>query len=400
MASYSHRLCRSGKSAVCFFYFFVSQLFQVTTSILPANSTAATVNASACNLTQTYTSVIRSGWRPLAVVVTAVAMLCAGSGHTATDCGTIEIADGPERYSALLSNIDALILSYGFGCNAQRVGTDTIDALNAWLNHSKKAVISSFPLNSTGRPTDITAEATWLQSVNDQPVTDIGEGWWITPATVALHPELKTVLDVIEHPELFATDNDPSTGAFVGCPANTNCQLINANLFRAFQMQEKNWTLKTPASMADLDTSISTSIERDQNWFGYHGSPSAVIGRYELIKLDFGIEYTGDKNWDGCIARAVADCNEPKPSAWRPMQTHTFVTETFATSVPASVMAYLSVRRLPGAVISSLLAIQEDKKLSAEEVAIVFLKQHGDKWKTWVSADVADKITDALATPH
>ena len=334
------------------------------------------------------------------MVVTTIAVLCTGSVNAATDCGTVELANGTEAYADLLSNIDALILSDGFGCKVHRADIDAPDALDAWLNGSNKAIISSLPVNSNGRPASITTGATRLQSVNDQPVTDIGEGWWITAATVALHPELKTVLDVIEHPELFPTENDPSTGAFVGCPVNTECQLINTNLFRAFQMQEKNWKLTTPSSLSSLDTSISKAIEHDQNWFGYHSAPSAIIGRYELIKLDFGIEFTGDKNWDGCIARTIAECTEPKPSAWRPLQLHTFVTEALATSIPADVIAYLSMRELPGSVVSSLLAMQEDKKLNVEEVALVFLKQHGDTWKTWMSADVADKISEKLARPH
>jgi glycine betaine/proline transport system substrate-binding protein len=370
---------------------------------LLVNTPATTVNATNRNLTHTHTPVI---WRILAVVATVVATLYAGRGNATTDCGHIELArhvelnNGTEAYAHLLSAIDELILRDGFACSVNRVDMRTGDDQRAWPNVSEKAVISSFPVNSAGRPIGITADATWLQSVNQQPVTDVGEGWWITPATVELHPELKTVLDVIEHPELFPTDNDPSTGTFVGCPDNTNCQLINANLFRAFQMQEKNWKLTTPKTISDLDLSISAAVEQDQNWFGYHGAPSAIIGRYKLIKLDFGIEFTGDKNWDGCIARAVADCEEPKPSAWRPLHLHTFVTETFATSVPASVIAYLSVREVPGNVLSSLLAVQEDESLSVEDTAVEFLKQHSDIWKTWMSADVADKIVEALTSQH
>lgn len=359
------------------------------------NSPPSTVKAITSNLAQAFASVSMSGWRAIAFV----AALYAGSVSAAPECGSVELAGGSEAYSDLLSTVDALILSEGFGCSVELVEANTKDTLAAWLKQSTTAVISAMSVNSSGQPSAI-ADAAWLQSINDQPVTEVGEGWWITQATVELHPELKTVLDVLEHPELFAVKNNPATGTFVGCPLNTDCANKNANLFRAFQMQDKGWTLTTPDTMDNLDSSLGDAIELDQNWFGYQRSPSAVIGRFNLSKLDFGIEFTGDKNWNGCIARETTDCNDPKPSAWRPLQLRTFVTEAFATSVPTEVMAYLSTRELPGHAISSLLAIQQDEKLDTEATAKVFLQQYGDVWGAWMSADIAAKITEAVSTPH
>ena len=51
----------------------------------------------------------------------------------------------------------------------------------------------------------------------------------------------QTALDVINRPDLFPHPEDKSKGAFVGCPAGWACQLANANLFRAFEMEKKGW---------------------------------------------------------------------------------------------------------------------------------------------------------------
>ena len=77
--------------------------------------------------------------------------------------------------------------------------------------------------------------------MNKAPILGLGEGWWIPPFTAKAHPELKTVLDIIEHPELFPDSEDPSKGAFIGCPAGWGCQHVNNSLFRAFEMEKKGW---------------------------------------------------------------------------------------------------------------------------------------------------------------
>jgi len=53
------------------------------------------------------------------------------------------------------------------------------------------------------------------------------------------HPELKTVVDVLNRADLFPHPEDPPKGGFHTCPSGWGCQLANANLFRAFEMEKK-----------------------------------------------------------------------------------------------------------------------------------------------------------------
>ncbi len=101
-----------------------------------------------------------------------------------------------------------------------------------------------------------------LHVANDAPITGLGEGWWIPPHTANKHPELKTALDILKRPDLFPDKEDPSKGAFIGCPAGWGCQLANANLFRAFEMEKKGWVLVDPGSAAGLDGSMAKAVER------------------------------------------------------------------------------------------------------------------------------------------
>ena len=63
-------------------------------------------------------------------------------------------------------------------------------------------------------------------------------------------------------------------------------------------------------------------------------------------------------------------------------------------------MAYLSARALPGNIVSSLLAMQQDEKINAGAAASEFFRQHRELWIDWMEAEVAGKITDAISTPH
>ena len=95
-------------------------------------------------------------------------------------------------------------------------------------------------------------------------------------------------------------------------PAGWGCQLTNANLFRAFEMEKKGWVLVDPGSAAGLDGSLAKAVERGQNWFGYYWSPTALAGKYSLVKIPFGVPFAGSDNWDGCIVKPEQDCARPE----------------------------------------------------------------------------------------
>ena len=187
-------------------------------------------------------------------------------------------------------------------------------------------------INAVRNPLAMATKEGRLHSVNDGPITGLGEGWWIPPHTAKKYPELKTVLDILKRPDLFPYQEDKSKGAFIGCPAGWGCQLTNANLFRAFKMKEKGWVLVDPGSAAGLDGSMAKAVERGQNWFGYYWSPTALVGKLGIVKVPFGVPFVGSEHWDGCIVKAEQDCADPKPSAWTKSEVHTVVSDKFMKS--------------------------------------------------------------------
>jgi glycine betaine/proline transport system substrate-binding protein len=258
----------------------------------------------------------------------------------------------------------------------------------------KPHVAAELWTNTVAEPLAVAMSEGRLHSAIKGPITELGEGWWVTPETLERNPGFKTVLDILERPDLFPDKEDPSKGAFIGCPAGWGCQLSNQSLFQAFEMEKKGWVLVDPGSQAGLDSSMAKAAQRGENWFGYYWSPTAPIGKYKMQLMDFGVPFAGNDNWDGCIAKGPEGCSDPKPSAWTESVVQTVVTSEIK-AMP-NVMSYFGKRIYPGPVMNGMLVYMEENQSTGPDGAVEFLQKHEDVWTKWVSSDVAAKVKKAL----
>lgn len=311
-------------------------------------------------------------------------------------CGNIEMAEMNWASAELMANVDKVILEKGYGCKVSLVPGATTTTFASMNEKGRPHIAGELWINAVREPLNKAFAAKTLHSSNSGPINDIGEGWWIPAATLKKHPELKTVMDVLKRPELFPDKEDPSKGAFVGCPAGWGCQLANNNLFRAFGMEKMGWKQVDPGSAAGLDGSLSKAVERDQNWFGYYWTPTALMFKYEMVKLPFGVPFAGSENWDGCIAKAEAECANPKPSAWTKSEVHTVVTDKFKKDAGPEVMAYLNKRVYGIESMTSMLKYMADEQAEGKDAAVAFLSVNDHIWSTWVTPEAAAKIKAGL----
>ena len=328
----------------------------------------------------------------LAVVVST---LLGFTTAASAKCGDVTMAEMNWASAELMANIDKVILEKGYGCNVELVAGATMPAFTSMNEKGQPDVAAELWINAVRNPLNKAMAEGRLHSLVDGPITELGEGWWIPPHTQKKHPELKTVLDVLKRPDLFPHPEDKSKGAFVGCPAGWGCQLANNNLFRAFEMEKKGWVLIDPGSAAGLDGSMSKAVERGQNWFGYYWSPTAMIGKYQMVPLPFGVPFGGKENWDGCIVKPEQECANPKVSAWTKSEVHTIVTDSFKKS-GGDAVTYLSKRVIPGPVMNGMLVFMADEQAGGADAAIEFLKKHEAVWSKWVSSSAAAKIKKSL----
>ena len=318
--------------------------------------------------------------------------LLLGANVAMAECGSVRIADMNWASAQLMANVDKVILEEGYGCDVELVPGDTMPTFTSLNEKGEPEIAPELWVNAVREPLKAALEEGRLHSANDGPISGLGEGWWVPPYVIEKHPELKTVAEVLERPDLFPDAEDPSRGAFVGCPAGWGCQLANANLFRAFKMADKGWKLVDPGSAAGLDGSMTKAVNRGENWFGYYWSPTALIGRHKMVKLDFGVPFAGKENWDGCIVKPEQECADPQPSSWTKSEVHTLVTDEFAKNAGSEIMDYLRTRVFPGEIMNSMLVYMDENQADGADAAVEFLRVHPETWEPWVSDEIAMKV--------
>ncbi len=311
----------------------------------------------------------------------------------AESCGDVTIAEMNWASAELMANVDAIILEEGYGCNVELIAGATQTTFASMNEKGQPDVAPELWVNAVLNLLNSAKAEGRMITLNDTVIEGIGEGWFVSPAVVENHPELDTVEKLIARPDLFPYVEDESKGAFMGCPSGWGCQLSNQNIFRAFDMENKGWTLVDPGSGAGLDGAIAKAAERGQNWLGYYWSPTSVVGKYGLIQMQFETEFAGMDHWNDCVV--VEDCADPQPTSYIASTVETVVTKRFAEEASAAA-EYFKTRSYPNATMGQMLVYMTEEQAAGEDAAYEFLEKYEDVWTKWVPAEVAEKVKDAL----
>ena len=145
-------------------------------------------------------------------------------------------------------------------------------------------------------------------------------------------------------------------------------------------MKEKGWLLVEPNSSDTMDKSIGRAVETKTNWFGYYWSPTALVGRYNLKIVDFGVPFKGKQNWERCIVDQ--QCRNPQPSRWTDSIVRTVLTSEFKQREKLA-STYLENRSFTNDVMSKLLDFMSNGK-SADAAARKFLAEYPEIWHKWL----------------
>ncbi len=326
--------------------------------------------------------------------LSAVALVAAGLSLNAQaeECGKVTIADMNWNSATLIANVDRFILANGYDCDAELVPGDTMPTGTSMIEKGEPDIAPEFWSNSLKAALDKGVEEGRLRYAGKS-LSDGGEeGFWVPKYMVEKDPSLATIEGIKKNAKLFTHPEDPSASAFYGCPAGWNCQISSGNLFNAMNLGDQGFELIDPGSGAGLSGSIAKAYERGEAWFGYYWAPTAVLGKYEMVKVDFG-SGVDVEHFKSCTTSA--DCLEPKVTMYPPSAVDTMVTESFAQRAPDA-LEYLSKRAFTNAQMNSLLAWMEDNQADGEIAGEHFLANFPEVWMQWVSDDVAKKVKDAL----
>ena len=310
----------------------------------------------------------------------------------ANECGEFTIADMNWNSASLIAHIDQFILNEGYACDAQLIPGDSVPTGTSMIEKGQPDVAPELWTNGIKEALDKGVAEKRLRYAGKSLTNGGEEGFWVPSYLVERYPELTTIEGVIKNAKLFEHPEDDEKFAFYGCPAGWTCQITSGHLFNALKLEDHNFEMIDPGSGAALAGTIAKAYERNKAWFGYYWSPTPVLGKYEMVKVDFG-SGTDIEEFRNCTTQP--DCESPKVTMFPAAPVHTVTTESFATSQPIAYQ-YFQKRGFTNEKMSELLAWMEDNQADAEEAMYHFLETSPDVWHNWVPQDVAEKVQQAL----
>ncbi len=330
-----------------------------------------------------------------AKLATSVLFLASASFQAhAGDCGKVTIADMNWNSASLMANVDKFILEHGYDCDAELVPGDSMPTSTSMIEKGQPDIAPEMWTNFIKDSLDKGVADKRLR-IAGRSLSDGGEeGFWVPQYMVDKDPSLATIQGVIANAKLFTHPEDPERSAFMGCPAGWTCQITGGNIYNALKLDDAGFELLDPGSGAALSGSIARAYDRKQAWFGYYWAPTAVLGKYKMVKVDFG-SGIDEEHFRDCIASN--DCANPKVTMFPSSPVQTIVTEGFAKRAPQAT-EYLGKHAFENIQMSKLLAWMEDNQADGEFAMEHFLNNYADTWTPWVSPEVAAKVKKALAS--
>lgn len=307
-------------------------------------------------------------------------------------CGKVTIAEMSWASATLIANIDSFILEKGFGCETELIPGDNTITLTSMYERGEPDIAPEIWTNAFKEILE--------KGINDKRIryggkslSDGGEeGFWVPKYMVDEYPELSTIQGVIKHAKLFTHPENPDKSAFYSCPSSWSCQTASANLFTALELDKADFDLIDPGSGVALSASLAKANFQHKPWFGYYWAPTAVLGKYDMVKVDFGTGVDEDE-YANCTTNI--DCESPKVTMHPPTIVYTVITEPFAVREP-QIAKYMNKRSFTNAQMNKLLAWVEENQADGKTAMEYFLTARPDIWRTWLTPEIADKVAKAL----
>lgn len=298
------------------------------------------------------------------------------------DCGEVSITQMNWASAAIVTEVSKFIMANGYGCDVTGVPSDTIPAVTSVAETGEPDIVTELWLNSAPAYSKLEKQGK-VKTVGDV-LTDGGvEAWWIPAYLAEEHPELKTIEGVLANP-------DKVGGRFHNCTEGWKCRTINDNLAKAFELEANGLEIFNHGSGQTLAASIASAYEDEAPWFGYYWSPTALLGKYDMVKVD-----VGPYNEEAHSCNVEEDCQNPGKSSYPPSKVVTGVTTDFADREPeiAELMSKVSFTNNQ---MGTVLAWQEENQASPEEAAVYFLNNYKDVWSKWLNDAAREKLANVL----
>jgi len=313
------------------------------------------------------------------IISTAVLFAAMSSPAKAANCGEVSITEMNWASSQFITQVAKFLMEQGYGCKVTTVPSATVTAATSLAETGKPDIATEMWYNNA--PVYEKIEKAGKVKTVANVFRDGGvEGWWIPEYLAKSNPELTKIDGVLANPAAVG-------GKFHNCPVGWGCRISNDHYIKAWDFKGKGMEVFNHGSGETLATSIGAAYESKKPWFGYYWGPTAILGKYKMVKVDVGPANVGVHK-----CASDKDCTDtPKKSDYPASKVVTGVTNAFATSNP-EITTLMSKMTFTNDQLNTVLAWKKDNKASAEEAAVSFIQANSNIWSQWLSGPAKTKL--------
>ena len=225
---------------------------------------------------------------------------------------------------------------------------------------------------------------------------EAGPQFFIIPKWVAEQYNIKTVFDMKDHWELFKDPQDPAKGAFYNGITGWIANDINIVKLEAYGLS-KYYNIVTASSVMMLEATLENNAqEKNETVFGYYWAPNALMGAHDWHILE---EPPYSKEvWGNVTAAARDESLRPidKACAYEAFPIDKIAHSGLQEKAP-DVVEMLRKMMVGMEPLNETLAWAEENDVQDwEDAAIHYLRSYKDRWETWVTPEVYERIEEAL----
>src|SRR5690625_820947 len=320
--------------------------------------------------------------------ILVVLSACSGGSETEKEIDTIVFADAGWDSIRIHNSIAQTIIEEGYGYN-----TDvTAGSSAATIQGLRDGDINAYTEVWTDNLREVHEEAV---EAGDYEVVSINfddndQGLYVPTYVIEgdpergiepMAPDLRTVEDLKDYPELFEDPEDPERGRVINAPSGWAVADHIDDKFEVYGLDE---TLNNfmPGSDAAIVADLASAYEDGEAWVGYYWSPTWPTAGYDLTLLE---EAPYDEEiW-----------NDTRATEFPPNDVVVAVHKDVPDQAP-DVVEFLSNYETSTELTEEALVYMDENDASPEEAAIWWMNEHEDIWTSWVSEEVAEDVKDAL----
>lgn len=194
-------------------------------------------------------------------------------------------------------------------------------------------------------------------------------------------PDLKTVEDLKDYPDLFEDPEQPGRGRIINASSSGSSQESISMKFETYGLDE---TMNDfiPGSVPALTADLVDKYEKGEPWVGYYWSPTWVTAKYDLTLLE-------EPEYDEEIWL------ETRGTAFPSNNITVAAHKDFPKKAP-EVAEFLEQYETSNELTEAALTYLEENDASTEEAGEWWLKEYEEVWTEWVSEEIAEKVKESL----